>query len=75
MEKSIKCPFCGSNQVKSTALGYSEKVATGVVAGVAGMFVNSLLRIHTRTTGIIMESIPSEYKCKRCNKTFHENKK
>lgn len=71
MEKSIKCPFCGSNQVKSTALGYSEKVATGV----AGMFVNSLLRIHTRTTGIIMESISSEYKCKRCNKTFHENKK
>lgn len=26
MEKSIKCPFCGSNQVKSTALGYSEKL-------------------------------------------------
>lgn len=80
MSNKIKCPHCGSTNVSHTALGYGERVLTGVgaaaaslIPGAIGSIFNNHHVTHTVVHGV-MNAVPSEYKCKRCGKTFHANK-
>lgn len=80
MSDNIKCPFCGSRNVSHTALGYGERVVTAIGAGAASLIpgaIGSIFNNHSITHAVahgVMNTVPSEYKCKRCGKTFHANK-
>lgn len=80
MSKEIKCPYCGSINVSHTVLGYGERIVTAVgaeatafIPGAIGAVFKNFYVAQAITNGA-MNYIPSEYKCKRCKKTFHANK-
>lgn len=75
------CPYCNSTNVKCTVAGYAEK-ATGYAVsfipavfagGVAKKFFNNPM-VSTYITDAIVGGTPTQYKCKRCGKTFHTSK-
>lgn len=80
MSKEIKCPYCGSKNITHTALGYGERFVTAVGAGATALIpgaIGAVCKNFYVSQAIIngaMNYIPSEYKCKRCKKTFHANK-
>ena len=80
MSDNIKCPFCNSKNVSHTALGYGERVVTAasactiaLVPGTVGAIFKNFY-VSNYVTSKIMNTVPSEYKCKRCGKTFHAHK-
>ena len=78
MESDIKCPYCGSHKVEKTVLGYAEQ-GGGFVASVIVSYGVSLLASaltggvikHTRAGKAMQESIPCQYECLKCHRTFH----
>ena len=65
-----KCPKCGSLKTSPSGMGYVQKGSAAVAAAIAGMVVNSISPIHTRTTAATYESFSSEYQCKNCGHEF-----
>lgn len=74
------CPYCGSTNIKITIAGYGEKAVgyAAVVAGhVAGGTVGRIfgnMYVGNYLQDAIVGGTPTQYKCKRCGKTFHTSK-
>lgn len=70
------CPFCGSYNLKITIAGYGEKTVGYVAVAAAhlmgGIFKNNM--VSTYFTDAIVGGTPTQYKCKRCGRTFHTSK-
>jgi len=84
MEKKIKCPYCKSENIEHTVLGYGERVVTGTFAAVLGLGASVVGGMFNHAVGHnaghktiegVMDNTSSEYRCNKCGKTFHASKK
>ena len=71
MANADKCPYCGSKNVSKTIGGWVEE-GIGVAAGAGfSTLVKMVVPVpHLNTKGF-RDGMPTQYKCKRCGKTFH----
>ena len=66
MANEDKCPYCGSKNVSKTIGGWVEE---GIGAGFSTLVKMVILVPHVNTKEF-RDGMPTQYKCKRCGKTF-----
>ena len=71
MANADKCPYCGSKNVSKNIGGWVEEgIGAGIGAGFSTLVKMVIPVPHVNTKGF-RDGIPTQYKCKRCGKTFH----
>ncbi|MGO5524282.1 hypothetical protein [Phocaeicola plebeius] len=65
------CPYCGGCEVSRTVGGWVEESAGKILGNGFGILVKTVVPVSRVNTKGFSDVIPTQYKCKRCGKTFH----
>ena len=66
----MRCPYCKSENIEKTFVGYLENTLTGVLSFGAGMIASSITG-HPARTKDIRDAFSYQYEYKNCGETFH----